>query len=307
MKKFLSKEFIIGLSVIVALLILFFGIDYLKGINIFKPANFYYVEYDNVAGLETASPVTIDGFKVGQVREIEFNYENPGKIKVLLALDKKLHLPIDSKAEISSTLLSGAFISLHLGKSKQMIDIGGTLQPMASNDLMASLQNELMPKVGGVINRVDTLLLSLTELLSDPALANTVSRLDGISNNILLASNGLNNTLSRDLPRIMGTAGRAATKIDTIAYNLAVLSSQLKSLPIQNTMDNVNGITQNLGTVSQNLSQFSSQLNDKNSTIGMLTQDPELYYRLNRVTADIDSLIIDIKKNPKRYISIKLL
>ncbi|MBO4965539.1 MAG: MCE family protein [Muribaculaceae bacterium] len=307
MKKLISKEFIIGLCVIVALLILFFGIDYLKGINLFKPANFYYVEYDNVSGLETAAPVTIDGYKVGQVREIEFNYEKPGKIKVLLALDKKLRLPIDSKAEISSTLLSGSFISLHLGHSKQMIDIGGSVSPMASKDLMASLQNELMPKVGGVINRVDTLLYSLTTLLSDPAIANTVSRLDGISNNILLASNGLNNTLSGDLPRIMNTAGHAATRIDTIAYNLAILSRQLKSLPIENTMDNVNGISQNLNTISQNLTQFSGQLNDKNSTLGMLTQDPELYHRLNRVSADIDSLIIDIKKNPKRYISIKLL
>lgn len=90
MKKIFNKEFIIGICVITAIVILIFGIDYLKGINLFSPANFYYASYDNVAGLEISSPVTVDGYKVGQVREIQFDYENPGKIKVLLALNKKI-------------------------------------------------------------------------------------------------------------------------------------------------------------------------------------------------------------------------
>lgn len=307
MKKFKSKEFVIGLCVIIALAILFFGIDYLKGINLFKPANFYYAEYDNVAGLELSAPVTIDGYKVGQVREISFDYEKHGKIKVLLALDKKLNLPEDSKAEIASTLLSGSFINIHVGSSKKMLPVGGTLQTCMTPDLMASLQDNLMPQVGGVLERVDTLLSGLTTLVSDPAIYQTIGRVNGISNNLLLASDGLKTTLKSDIPGLMRRAGGTMTRIDTITYNLAVLSAQLKSLPINSTMENVYDISGNLSTVSKNLNTFSTQLNDKNSTLGLLTQDPELYYRLNRVTADIDSLILDIKKNPKRYISIKLL
>ncbi len=107
MKKFFSKELIIGISVIAAILILFFGIDYLKGVNLFSPANFYYASYDNVAGLEVSAPVTVDGYKVGQVREIQFDYNKPGKIKVLLALNKELRIPVDSKATMGSTLMSG--------------------------------------------------------------------------------------------------------------------------------------------------------------------------------------------------------
>lgn len=307
MKKFKSKEFVIGLCVIIALAILFFGIDYLKGINLFKPANFYYAEYDNVAGLELSAPVTIDGYKVGQVREISFDYEKHGKIKVLLALDKKLNLPEDSKAEIASTLLSGSYINIHVGSSKKMLPVGGTLQTCMTPDLMASLQDNLMPQVGGVLERVDTLLSGLTTLVSDPAIYQTIGRVNGISNNLLLASDGLKTTLKSDIPGLMRRAGGTMTRIDTITYNLAVLSAQLKSLPINSTMENVYDISGNLSTVSKNLNTFSTQLNDKNSTLGLLTQDPELYYRLNRVTADIDSLILDIKKNPKRYISIKLL
>ncbi len=99
---------------------------------------------------------------------------------------------------------------------------------------------------------------------------------------------------------IAGNAARATQGLDTIVGNLGQLSYQLKNLPLNATVDNVNQLT-------SNLSQFSTQLTDKNSTLGLLTSDPELYNRLNQVSADIDSLIVDIKKNPKRYISIKLL
>ena len=81
-----NKEFKIGLSVIVAIAVLIFGIDYLKGINLFTPSNYYIAEYDNVAGLEVSAPVTIDGFKVGQVRELNFNYEKPERFRLCLPL-----------------------------------------------------------------------------------------------------------------------------------------------------------------------------------------------------------------------------
>lgn len=92
MKRY-SRELIIGMSVLVALLVLFFGIDYLKGINVFKAANYYYVSYTNVNGLTVSSPVTINGFKVGQVRDINYEYDNPGHVLVELSLDKKLKVP----------------------------------------------------------------------------------------------------------------------------------------------------------------------------------------------------------------------
>ena len=110
MKKLFNKELIIGISVILAIVILFFGIEYLKGINMFSPANFYYVNCANVSGLEISSPVMIDGYKVGQVREISYDYDNPGKIKVLLAVNKKLRVPDDSYAVLASTLMGGGYI-----------------------------------------------------------------------------------------------------------------------------------------------------------------------------------------------------
>lgn len=300
MKKIITKEFIIGLSVILAVLILFFGIEYLKGINLFKPANYYVASYGNVAGLETAAPVQIDGYKVGQVRDIKFNYANPGKIDVVLALNKSLRIPEDSKAIISTTLLSGAYVEIKLGKSSKFAEVGSTIEGMVLPDMMASISDNLLPGVANILPRVDSLLASLNTLASDPALLKSIQRLDGISDNLSQATVGLNSMMRKDVPAIMGNAGRVASNLDTITRNLGELSYQLKRLPLDATVDNVNDLT-------GNLAKFSEQLNNPNSSLGMLMNDPEFYQRLNKVSADIDSLIIDIQKNPKRYISIKLL
>lgn len=300
MKKILTREFKIGVSVIIAILILIYGIDYLKGINVFKPTNYYVAHYENVMGLEVSAPITIDGYKVGVVREINFNYENPGKIEVVLAVDKDLKLPADSYAEIATTMLSGAYINIHMGKDKTMIPIGGEIHSETVPDMMASLQNDMLPGLSKVVGHVDTLVTNLNTLVSDPALGATIRSLDGISGNLLLASGGLNNTLNHDIPRMMGNVHHITTGVDTVVNNLMHLSYQLKNLPLEPTMANVEDVT-------RNLSEFSAQLNNRESTLGKLMNDPALYNQLHRVSADIDSLIIDIKRNPKRYISIKLL
>lgn len=303
MRKIFTKEVIIGLSVAVAIAILCIGIEFLKGINIFKPSNFYVAQYENVAGLEVAAPVLIDGYKVGQVREINFNYENPGKIEVLLALNKQLHLPVDSKALIGSTLLSGSFVEIKLGQSPEMLPIGGEISSAMTPDLMAQVTDEILPAVGNIMPKIDSLLISVNQLASDPALKASIKNLESITTYASAASRNLDvlmKSLQTQVPGVINGAHVAVNNIDSITANLTLLSKELKNLPLASTMDNVNGLT-------ANLERFSANLNNPNSTLGELTQDSELYHRLNRVAADVDSLIVDIKKNPKRYISIKLL
>lgn len=300
MKKLFSREFAIGLSVIVAILILIFGIDYLKGINLFKPANYYVAYYDQVDGLAISAPVNVQGFKVGQVREIRFNYEKPGKLEVVLALDKNLRLPEGTKAELAPTLMSGPTVNLTLGTSSKMIPVGGAVETTRSADLMSSLSTDLMPQITNLLPKLDSILYNINTLVSDPALATSIKRLDMITGTTSDMLSGLNRNLNGNLPVILGDFRRVTSSLDTVTGNLGALSYQLKQLPLNATMSNVEALT-------ANLNDFSKQLNDPNSTLGMLTNDPELYNRLNRVAADVDSLIVDIKKNPKRYISIKLL
>lgn len=300
MKKIVTKEFIIGICVLVALVVLFFGIDFLRGINLFQPTNFYHASYSNVAGLEIAAPITIDGYKVGQVREINFDFNSPGEIDVVLALDEKLSLPTDSRAVIESGLMNGASIRIIMGKESEKIPVGGNVQTAVVPDLMSALSGGLMPAVENILPKVDSLLYNLNLLVSDPALLTSIQRLDAITSNVELATVGLNHTMNNQLPAVMNNAGKITTNLDTVVQNLAVLSAQLKALPLQSTMANVDATT-------SNLVKFSNKLNDQNSTLGLLMNDPELYNKLNRVAADVDSLIVDIKRNPKRYISIKLL
>ncbi|MDE6194545.1 MAG: MlaD family protein [Muribaculaceae bacterium] len=299
MKKIFNKEFAIGLSVIVAILILIFGIDYLKGINLFRPANYYVAYYDNVDELTVSSPVLINGYKVGQVREVNFNYKKPGKVEVVMALDKNLQLPEGTVADLGTTLLSGARIELTMGTGSAMIPTGGEVAAGIKGGLMSSVQ-DMMPAVTGVLPKVDSLLYNLNLLVADPALTASIQRLDGITDNLLSTTQGLSSTMNRQVPMLADNTVKITSSLDTIVGNLGQLSYQLKTLPIDATVDNVNQLT-------ANLSQFSRQLNDKNSSLGLLTSDPELYNRITQVSADIDSLLVDIKKNPKRYISIKLL
>ena len=300
MKKIFSKEFIIGLSVIIAALVLFFGIEFLKGINLFRPANYYYAYYSNVDGLAVASPVQVNGYKVGQVREIIYDYADPGKIKVMLAMDKKLSIPADSYAEMGQTMLSGAYINLKIGKSAKKLAVGEEIPSGTSNGLMESISNEIMPAISQIMPKIDSLLSNLNTLVADPALLQSIQRLDGITANVLGVTEGLSNTMSHDVPLVVRDARSITHQIDSVSANLLALSKTLKQLPIATTMANVNDIT-------ANLSNFATKLNSSTSTLGRLTNDDELYHRLNQVSADIDSLIVDIKRNPKRYISIKLL
>ena len=324
MKKLAKREIGIGISVIVAILILIFGIEFLKGINLFRPANFYMAYYDNVDGLEISAPVKVNGFKVGQVREINFNYEKPGKTEVVLALNKDLHLPEDSRAIISSSLMGEAYIEIDVGNSPNLIPVGGEVATRQGSGLLANLSDSLMPKVTETLTIVDSLLLSLQTVVADPAVKGSISNIKGMSDNLLVSSNSLKSlmgNMQRDVTSlfqsangVMGSAdgllgsangvirnlGGSLGNVDSITGNLAIFSNNLAQLPLGQTMESLNATI-------YNLENFSSQLKNQNSTLGLLMNDPELYNRLNSVAASVDSLIVDIKRNPKRYISIKLL
>jgi phospholipid/cholesterol/gamma-HCH transport system substrate-binding protein len=209
-------------------------------------------------------------------------------------------VPEGTVAVIESGLLSGAYVNLKLGNSTKYVEVGSEIQTSSAPDLMASVSQEILPSVSSVLTKVDTLLYNVNNLASHPALTASIQRLDGISYNLLSATGGLNTTLTRQTPLLMNSVGKIAVNLDTITTDLTKFSASLNNLPLDATMENVNRLT-------ENLIAFSNQLNNQKSTLGLLMNDPELYNRLNQISADVDSLIVDIKKNPKRYISIKLL
>lgn len=299
MKSITRKELLIGASVLVALAILFFGIDFLKGINVFKASNYYYVSYENVEGLAVSAPVNVNGFKVGQVRDISYEYDNPGHVLVELELDKQLRLPEGSKALMVVDMLGTGTITLDLAKGDKYYEVGAKIPGEVPDGLLASVSNSLMPAVSSIFPKIDTLLTNINALLADPALAASVKRLDAITNNLELTTVQLNRTVAA-LPAVATDVKSITGNFVTTSDNLAQFSSKVNEMPVDSVMSQIQA-------VAANLRMLTEELNNPNSSLGLLMNDPQLYNNLNKTVNSLDSLFIDVKANPKRYINIKLL
>lgn len=299
MSRIFRKETIIGACTVIAICILFFGIEYLKGINIFKPANYYYVSYTDVNGLAISSPVTVNGFKVGLVHDIQYEYDNPGHVLVELNLDKKLRIPKGTIAMIQSDLLGTASVVLQMGTDPDAHPVGDHLIGKTDAGMMGAIGESLLPSVESIIPKVDTLLVSVNRLTSDSSLLAAIGRLDAISRSIDRTMRNIDASVAK-LPGTMDNVNGITSNINQISQNLATVSDELKDLPLKSMMENAN-------TTMANLSQVTGELNNPNSTLGLLLHDRALYDNLNSAMADLDSLFVDIKRSPKRYISIKLL
>ena len=295
----IKKEITISICVIVALCLLFLGIDFLKGVNVFKPANYYTATYTNVNGLAVSAPVTLNGFKVGLVRSIEYQYDNPGHVAVELSLDKELKLPVGSKAVIVCDMLGTATVQLELTANKEFYPVGSEVESETASGLMDSVSKDLMPNIAVIFPKVDSLLTSINKLVSDPAIIASVKRLDAITANLESTTNSLNKSV-KSLPVLMSGVNSTVDNVNRLTGNLAEVSEDLKSCPLDSTLQNIQQTTENLRMLTQ-------ELNNPNSTLGLLMKDPELYNNLNNTVKSLDSLFVDIKKSPKRYINIKLL
>lgn len=298
MKKIFTKEVKIGLSVIISLAILFFGINFLKGVNIFKAANYYYASYTDVTGLTTSAPVTINGFKVGIVRSMNYDYEHPGNVLVEISLDKQLKVPQGSKAVLVTDFLGTASIALDMAKSNEICAVGSRLEGEQKPGLMDALGQSVMPSMSQIMPKIDTLLTNINTLVGDPALVASVKRIDGITAQLENTSRNLTALTARLAP-VVGDVKSITASADSLMANLNDVSMTVKRA-------NIDSLIADLEATTSNLKQLSAQLNDPNSSLGKVMHDPALYDNINSTVASLDSLFVDIKKNPKRYIHIKV-
>ncbi len=299
MKTMQKKELMIGLTVLITLLILFFGIDYLKGVNVFKAANYYYASYTNVAGLAQSAPVTVNGYKVGLVREINYEYDNPGHVRVELSLDRKLQLPVGTEAVLVTDMLGTSSIELKMGRESQMHKVGDKLIGANAAGLMDNVTKDLLPAVSSALPKIDSLLTAVTAIVSDPALLGAVKRLDAVMANLERSTSALSSTMART-PAIASDAQTTMANVRQISSDLTEVTAAIRKMPLDSTMANVQSLT-------ERLNQISGQLQSRDSSLGLLLNDPSLYNSLNAAVGSLDSLLQDVKRHPKRYISIKLL
>lgn len=298
--KFLSKNVKIALTVLVGLALLYWGINYLKGINLLTPANSYYTEVESTNGLLTASPVTVNGFQVGQIRDIKYDYEK-NKITIMLTMNKEMKIPEGSTINQVSGLLGGASLVLNLGNGPAMKP-GSYIPVTAVPGLMDNVKDNMLPMVTDMLPKVDSIMNNVNGLTGNPALLAALARLDGITRQLQISAQHLTtlmNGLNHSVPGVMNNVNGITNNLSGATGNLTDLSVSLKQLPLDSTV-------QTLNATLANLEALSKQLNDKNSTLGKVVNDRELYDNANHAIASLDSLLTDIKAHPKRYINIKV-
>ncbi|MDE6315923.1 MAG: MCE family protein, partial [Muribaculaceae bacterium] len=235
-----------------------------------------------------------NGFKVGQVREIRYQYDNPGHVTAELALDRELKVPAGTVAVLATDMLGTASIQLKMPDSTDYAPVGTELQTRINAGLMESLGGDLLPSVSAMVPKIDSLLSAVTVLVSDPALSQSIKRLDAITAN-LEATTVVVSAAARPLPEVVADARIITGNLHRMSGHLDSLTAALNAMPLNETMENVKAITADLSAVT-------AELQSSDSSIGLLLHDPALYNNLNATVSSLDSLFVDIKAHPKRYL-----
>ena len=289
MKSVFTKEAKIGLVTIVSLALLYLGINYLKGINLFQPVNHYYVSFINVKGVTISSPVFVDGFKVGLVRDIIYDYDTTGKIIVEVRLEDKMRLNKGSYIAVVNTFLSGAELHIHLNTYvDDFLKPGSTLEGRMEEDMMQSVQEKILPSVENLLPKIDTILGSLQTLIAHPALAQSLNHIEKTTSNLEVSTRQLNQMLSKDVPGIVNN-------LKTMTDNFSEVSANLKELDLATTVNSINATLANLKLTTD-------KLNSTDNSIGLLLNDKGLYDNLNSTMDNASKLLLDLRENPKRYV-----
>lgn len=288
----MRKEVKIGIIGILAIGMLIFGINYLRGVTMFKSSRSYYVEFNNINGLPTSSPVFANGYKIGLVHDIQYNYEKLGSVTVEVELDNDMRIPSGSKGELVTEMLGTVKMNLLLNlESQSYLQPGDTLQGFANNGIMGVAET-MVPKIEQLLPKMDSILSSLNQLLADPALAATLHNAEQVTANLNITTNELNKLMKNDLPKITGNLVTMSEDINTITHNLKGIDYAATMSRIDSTLYNVQLLT--------------NKLNSKDNTVGLLFNDPTLYNNLSTTTANAASLLEDLKSHPKRYVHFSL-
>ena len=301
----MKKEIKIALVAIAAIAILFFGMNFLKGISLFSEKNVYYARFSNINGLTANNPIFANGYQVGLVKDIHFDYSGHGDIIVAFTLDDKMHLPVGTTAAIGSDFMGNVSMNIVLptnntplptgeGAGVGLLHKGDTILGVQTEGIMARAA-ALLPAIERMLPKLDSILMSVNTLMADPAIAHTLHNVDRISSDLTTSTRQLNTLMAnfnRQMPSLM-------TKADGVLDNTQQLTQNLSAIDLNTTMQKVDRTLANVEAVTQ-------KLNQPNGSAGLLMNDPTLYNRVNGTLNSAEQLLNDLREHPKRYINISI-
>lgn len=296
--KVFTKEIKVSLTAICAVALLIYGINFLKGINLFQKSNLYYVAFDDIKGLCESNPVYASGYQIGIVRTIDYDYDHPGNVYVGIELKDDMHITEDSRAELVTEMLGGVKMNIILGRSPRAISPGDTIKgapQIGALDQAAAM----MPQVQAMMPKLDSILTGVNALVNDPALHTTLANAAELTTELKTTTKTINTLLEGDVKNMTANLGPATA-------NLKSISEKLDKIDYVATMNYVNqtmiGLQNLTTTLDQSVNTTMSSLNDPNSSLGLLLHDRALYDNLNKNLVSSDSLLIDLRQHPSRYV-----
>jgi phospholipid/cholesterol/gamma-HCH transport system substrate-binding protein len=307
-----AKYVKLGILIVVTLTILIWGLSYLKGKDVFKKNNSYFVVYERIDGLLEANKVTMNGYQVGQVYKIQFLPGNSGKLLVTMMMDQNFNIPVNSVAQIvSSDIMGTRTIKMILSQEATFYHSGDTIPGAIESDLKEQVSMQVLPlknKAEQLLSTLDSAIVTLNVIFNEDAREN----LSESFTNINLTISNIEKTTG-DLQQIVANQkGNIQLTMENITNITSMLSRNSKEL--ENTLKNLSAfsdtiaglqltpIVQNISLASKNILQLIEKLNSNEGTAGLLLNDDQLYHSITELSDNISFLINDIQTNPKRYL-----
>ncbi len=307
-----SKYVKLGFLIVISLAILFWGLNYLKGNDIFKQNKDYFVLYERIDGLLESNKVTMNGYQIGQVKDISFAPNKSGNLLVTLMIDASFEIPVNSLAQIvSSDIMGTRSVRMILSNENTFYQANDTIPGAIESDLKEQVSLQVLPiknKAEQLLSTIDSAITVLTVIFNEDARENLSESFENINKTIENAQ-----SITSDLQQIVSAEkGNIQQILINIEDITSFLSSNTKEL--EKTIKNLSSFSDTLSQISvspivTNIAEASNQIlsllekiNSDENTAGLLLNDDELYLTITALSQNLSFLINDIQSNPKRYL-----
>ncbi len=288
---FFTREIKIGITAILAVAIIYGGMVFLKGMNVFENDNIYYLRMKNVSGLAPQNEVMMCGMKIGQVLTIDYQPATHDLL-VKIEVEEGFAIAEGSTASLAKEMLGTTKVSINMpDNAKGFLAKGDTIAGKDTPDLMDAAAN-LVPQFQAMLPKLDSILTSINTLAANPALNNSLNNIEVLTKDLHTTTVRINGLLGKEVPQLL-------SKADVICTNLQGVSANLNAVNFNELADNVNS------TMTE-MQLFTNRLNNENSSLGMLLKDDAMYNNLNSTFANASLLLEDFRLHPKRYVHFSL-
>lgn len=313
----IKTETKVGLIGVATIAILVWGINFLKGKNLFEKQDTYYAKYDNINGLLPTSYVFINGMKVGKVNEIQYMDAQMKSFLVCFDIPASIQIPTNSIAEVyNSDILGSKAMRIIIGDATSYLSENDTMLSKNDDESMLSEIGKILEpyseKVDNIISNLDSVIESANKILDQKTqkeIQIMITNANHISTNLATLSENLNEITSRDKEKIHNIFTNIENLCNTLDDNddkLAMAIDNFANISDTLAHANISAIMQDINISLESLSNTLHKINKGNGNLGLLINDENLYNNLERSSRSLDSLINDIRNNPKRYLNISI-